>query len=308
MQTSNFFQTTAAQTGLISSPLVLTAPINPNDPNQTYAKGTDLAGNQVQMNDGSLHTLQGASQGTPQSPQVAASRGQVLAAEDNLKAQALNYDYSPNLQQAANVNADNQRANGSPIMQRGNVLMYDDMGQPMNVPMAFAQQMAYTDAVNQGRTDSVNKYLGGGKAPENMGYRSNAQRDNLLTQFNANDLLTGAGAVSPYFSQQKQAQTLSNQLYQMNSNGSWNDLTQDPSSDLNYATESFNNLGQGERVMSRGEQIKQQLNALPQSSQNLRQARYQEQQQAQAITQMMKELERTRPTYASVPIQETIVA
>jgi hypothetical protein len=305
MQTSSFFQTTAAQTGVISSPLVMAMPLDPNDPRQTFEKGVNLEGNRVMMADGTEHVLQGAFQGKP-SVDLTASRQITNEQTDALKAQALNYNYSPNLQQAAITNATNQHSNGAPIMQRGNVLMYDETGQPVNVPMAFAQQMAYTDAVNQGRADSVKQYLGGGQAPENMSYRSNAQRDNLLNKANAD--LSGVGAVTPYFSNQQQAKTLTNEIYQMDSSGSWNDLTQDPNSDLNYATENFNSLGQGERILSRGEQVKQQLAAIPQSSQSLRQARQQEANQARAITEMMKELERTRPTYASVPIQETIVA
>ena len=293
MQTSNFYQNTAAQAGYITTPLNLVPPT-------------------VTLPDGSAYTLQGPSQGgvafTPSNPmQAYGGTSQGNDAIRNMKDQVANYQYAPDYADAQKANAENSFGNGNPILQRGSTLTYDGQGQPVKIPLAIAQQMAYTDAVNNGRANSHEDYLGGQAPDARYGYSSNAVRNDYISKLNDNPMFQGSGAINPYLEQKKQAHNLSNQLYKMDNNGSWHDLSQDPNSDLNYASENLNSQGQGTKGMSQADQIKAQIAQLPQQNMNYRQAMDQDSAQRQSIANMMKGLAAQKPTWSNVPIVEKVI-
>lgn len=290
MPASTFYQTTAAQAGYIQNPLILTPPV------VTLGKGAG-------KREGDQYDMQEASQGG-----VELKKSNVVTVNNDgqnaLREQvAGTSNYAPDYQAAAAANRANQLKNGNPVFQRGNTLMYDSNGQPINVPTALAQSMAYQDAVNGNRSNSRAEYLtGGGQGA----YSSNAQRLELLRQFNSSANLQGTGAVTPYYSDKQQSESLNASLQGMDVNtGQLTDLSQDPNSDLNYANENFDSTGQGTSTMSQSQQIKSQLSKIPQG--NSRQAAFQEADQQRAIADMLAKLSKVRDTTASVPITEQIV-
>jgi hypothetical protein len=187
----------------------------------------------------------------------------------------------------------------------GGVARVDVDGQQVRLPNALLQQMMFTDAWNQGRSNMMGEYFGGrGVAPDPSVYRysdvgADVGRLNRLTE--QNPQFTREGAFNPFVRAQEGAIGASQRYNQLM--GQMQNTTE-----LRDASGRMEGQGKMDALRRQAEEAKRERD-MYNSDMNRAQARRRGAEEGGALSRAMHDVfkQGVSRTYSNLPIKETFI-
>lgn len=183
-------------------------------------------------------------------------------------------------------------SNAPLITQMGNEVVQGSKGQQYDVATPIAQYLADMQQKQGDKMDVVENVFGSGNMPEGHSYSSDTQRKDYLAKIG--DFINrgiGQDPSNPFLNWKDQTRAVSNQLNQ--------------GGNVNYAKESLDVTGQGQKGKSLQEQVNLELGKL--NNPDLRKAVWDNNQQKRDIESYIGEISNYRPTTANLPIEEKVI-